>query len=609
MCFKKWLGFIVLLVCSLGAVTVVNANKFDKSPPAPFEIKQLLPDSSISLIESPLISIDNELATLYSSSSNIIFQKGKAKTVVLKGSKARRFWLQFDGKYLYAAWWVKFENGKGKQLFISVSEDKGKTFSSPQLISREYGVLPTVSIASSPDGVVMVTYHDERKGPFRIYSNFSKDAGKTWQAKDVRVDEPPVVPVVLSNKDKKGVLYSAFIPHVFLSPENKAIIIWEQMNNINGKITLGFKARQYDFEKSEWSEVSTIGEKEGENAVEYNAFQYKGNILVTAGIPGEGVSAYLSQDSAENWHELGGNVASTGKDASRDLTSSFSAVGIGDDFFVTYVTVPHGAGKNNVMLSKISLVDKKWDGEPRAIDAEKDNSLTRQLTPKILKLGNNTLLVVWTEFKAILPAIYANFSLDQGKTWLKTTKPLTAPGKYSVELMRVVQGNAKAWIIGKMTTLEDDKLTVKPVYEEVSLSESLRFSHEPNEALVLSQEEKKKRLEKRVKKFWKLRTEKKHEELWGLHDQLFRAKFGKSNWLRTQGKIEYSGFDIKKITIKNKLFAEVEVEIKVKIPKQKKEGAELPEKELTKKIKQEWGWFYDEWYAMPSPFFMKIHNY
>lgn len=77
--------------------------------------------------------------------------------------------------------------GEGQfTVFQSVSEDKGKTWSEPEMLLDETGGAPPHLIMHS-SGILISTY-GRRKMPYGIMAMASLDGGKTWE-KDIRIYE------------------------------------------------------------------------------------------------------------------------------------------------------------------------------------------------------------------------------------------------------------------------------------------------------------------------------------------------------------------------------------------------------------------------------------
>jgi len=95
--------------------------------------------------------------------------------------------------HIYLAFSAQRESKEKPKLYVMRSEDNGDTWSKP-LILRHYPFEKTKAmlphIITAEKGVVVVVWIDYRNIRSNLYMQFSKDYGKTWQEKDVPLEEP-----------------------------------------------------------------------------------------------------------------------------------------------------------------------------------------------------------------------------------------------------------------------------------------------------------------------------------------------------------------------------------------------------------------------------------
>lgn len=608
--FARLQVFILMLFALLACSEEGANNKKKLAEPAPIPELEQLVGARVEK-NTAFVSIDNELAFMHSVGPDIIFQKGTKKTVIESGKKTERFWLHYDGKYLYALWWRKFYDGKGKHLFVSTSKDKGITFGPAKIISSEYGVLPTVRISSDPSGKVMVVYHDERnQKSLQVHANFSNDGGDTWQSHDVRVDQDALLPMTMGEKNKGRLVSSAHSPYVFLMEGHKAMVVWQQVETLDGFPSLNINSRLYDFDNASWSDVQTIYRNEEQSGIAYSVEQDKTNIVVMMSLKDSGVTAVFTTDAGKNWHEVGSNYKQS--ETLKDSYASYARAIITDDKILVWSTQSGISAKPRVELSTISLAEKKWEGVPRRFDRGNDPQLTTSTNLMPVKLSDGFIITAWTDYRHILPAVYVDVSKDQGKTWLKQPKVLSVPGYHPLTLVNLIAGDAKAEVISSLLDSDGKKMFGRIVHETLSFAGdgSLVSSYEPVDRIRLSPEQMKARLEERAKEFWKLRKEGKWKSTWNFFDPLYQKKFGYSSWIKTQGKLRFGDYTITNIDVENDTFGTVRGVVGVGMDTQvSKEGVLEASPPKDKEVTTKWGWFYDDWYFMPDLFFLKIHDY
>jgi len=95
--------------------------------------------------------------------------------------------------HIYLAFSAKREDKEKPKLFVMSSEDNGDTWGKP-LMLRHYPFVKTQAvnphIIAAEKGVVVVVWVDYRNIRSNLYMQFSKDNGKTWQEKDIPLEEP-----------------------------------------------------------------------------------------------------------------------------------------------------------------------------------------------------------------------------------------------------------------------------------------------------------------------------------------------------------------------------------------------------------------------------------
>ena len=126
--------------------------------------------------------------------------------------------LAADGKgNLYVAW-HDTRNGE-PDIYFRRSTDRGQTWLPAVRLDRDgAGVAESLfpQVATDSEGRVVVVWQDDREGLFRIYLNASQDSGRTWLAKDVRLDVKGEDP----ETDHR-------MPQIVLDGRGGAVVAWE----------------------------------------------------------------------------------------------------------------------------------------------------------------------------------------------------------------------------------------------------------------------------------------------------------------------------------------------------------------------------------------------
>ena len=114
---------------------------------------------------------------------------------------------------LLVVWHARRNHAGQKFVLARRSEDFGKTWDPVRALnSVTQSFLPSVGVAD--DGSVVVAFSDERNIERDIYSNRSRDAGRTWLPTDVRID--------------RGAKSDSDAPVVAVGEDGRAYVAWEQ---------------------------------------------------------------------------------------------------------------------------------------------------------------------------------------------------------------------------------------------------------------------------------------------------------------------------------------------------------------------------------------------
>lgn len=95
--------------------------------------------------------------------------------------------------HIYLAFSSKREDKEKRKTFFMSSRDNGDTWDKPVML-RHYPFVKTHAmnphIVTADKGVVVIVWVDYRNIRSNLYMQFSKDYGKTWQEKDIPLEEP-----------------------------------------------------------------------------------------------------------------------------------------------------------------------------------------------------------------------------------------------------------------------------------------------------------------------------------------------------------------------------------------------------------------------------------
>ncbi len=550
------------------------------------------------------------LAYLRKEGENKLVYTDSINTVVLDNIPAKRYWLYISGKYVYVFWWVKFSTHEqkgakktGKTLYVNVSDDGGKTFSKAQRLNDHHGVLPDLHVVADELGHITVLYLDERYKGHQIFTNTSLDGGKKWLEHDVELNQ---VSKDADEVDKgKERITRAVTPNL-QKLGNKLVATWEQVEFFDGKPGLSFYSRTSTDNGLNWSNSELIYRYFDATSIELYMTATDSEVYLFA-VLNQGVAVFVKEKEGK-WQRIEGYMPGT-EETKTDLVSYFKTAFDKDNLYVTYINVEgYRKTDNHTEFQTLHRKNRAWENKYR-FDALEGSAkeLSRGYYQDISILKDGSLVVVWEDYRSILPSILMNYSIDKGKTWQSKPIPLNKMGlessshpfvkslgenKYSIFFRYYVLANAiKPKTSTRQITLPSPKST------EFS---KIQFPKEtlPNKAQSISL------LKKRVTALLALREHKNLENMqkeWKFLDPIIKASQPQLEWLKKRDLFDYMSSKIESITIKG-AYVYVKISFTYKLNASFLKGGNKEEGDSIKKEVGvlQWGWFYDNWYLIPD---------
>lgn len=547
------------------------------------------------------ISNGNEYV-LYVDENALVLDKNNHITR-LENTFAKKYWLHVSGEFVYVFWWVKYglkkEGGSsGKALYVRGSQDSGKTFSKKVKINGKFGVLPDIHTVADIHGNIVVVYLDEREKGHQIYSNTSSDGGRTWLNADVQLNMPSPKADVVDLANGKPIT-KAVTPRL-KKQGSKIIAMWEQLEKFNGESAIRLMSRtSLDFGKT-WEKPVIIYTSFGKVSIEFESTVVGDKVYLMAVLT-QGLVVFEKQLSGE-WIQIKG----VAPDSDKALVSYIKTASDEKYLYITYIYVD-GVDKKSwhTELVRLDLETKEWVQGKYRFDAVANASLgeMRGGFQDVSVLETGEIIVVWEDYRGILPGIFINYSNDKGKNWLVTPVPLVKIGlSYSQKPFIKLDGKAIN-IYFAQTMLKDQTRPVsktRKIFLTVPQISRLRGYEYPNQSSARTE------LKKRMVELMELRgMEKKglddYEKEWVFIDPIYRANVRKASWMSTRDLFRYSeDYNIKTVEVTGalaKIRGNMTFSLENDLP-----GIE--KKFLLKDKKQEymakWGWFYDNWYIIPE---------
>ena len=545
----------------------------------------------------PVIIGSNEgIGILYSDKRGVIY-KSKNAELVLDSLPGSDHWLYADKSNIYAIWWlIDNTSTKQKSIMFSKSSDDGKSFSKAVKLNSKADALGEVSIVSDGANNIVIAYVDERQPGRFIYSNRSEDAGKTWLTEDLRLDSSLAMSsIVVSNSNNT----QPFATSVKLGLVNKSVVaVWQQADIIDNQPVMRIVSKtSADFGKT-WGETQLITLLPKPEAVELNAVAGSTGMYVVFGLPDAGGMGLYELMPGGQWKAIDSSQIVT----KESYSGWFRPIISGNNLIIVFMEEKQGT-KNKVKVATYLAELGAWSGLPLDVDKDKGHDLTRSGMPAVIATDKE-VMVVWEDYRPLIPSIYATVSKDNGKTWLSHAKPLTTDGLTINNLPSLATSKDKVWLFYITGQPTAEKAKPFYAYQELAVKDGLIQIPEIKLSMP-SNEKRREMLIDRANKFWALREERNWEATWEYMEPLYRQRFDKKEWVFNQDRLTYSKTVVDEGSVDivgnfGSLKANVDVGLTNQVGKNGLIEATPAE---TQSLNMRWGWFYDNWYFVPDVIF------
>jgi hypothetical protein len=536
-----------------------------------------------------VVEINGQPAVLYATKEGrVVFQHGKQRllldeTAPVKGGN--RFQLAVQDQNLHAHWW---SHQDAKNLYFSTSSDSGSSFAPVNIVNDNHGVLAPFSILRGPQGVVGMTYLDERAPRFQAYFNRSTDYGRSWARPDQRLDTPPV--------DGQA----SFVLD-FQSVESGSVWVsaWLDVNRTASSPNYKILSSRSQDSGLHWSEPEVLFSSD--KFIASLAIQAQGqNVVVAADENERGIITLVSNDNGNKWQALGA-LAGSGMPAG---TEGFSNSGIrmtlaGDKAHVVWMEDSKGV-KTVIKHGRLNLLQARWMGDAARLDIKTVDN-TRSILPTIVAPAKGPLAVAWLDYRDIRPNVYYSTSSDQGKTW-SPPRALLKPGEVSAGLPRLLPWGDQAAVAYEIYPKDLIVSEGSFVLRLLPLELTADASFYPTEGKIANEAERKNRLKQRIKTMWDHRIAGNYRAGYEFFDFAFKAANPEQVYVNSVGLltyIKYSQGDISiagnEATVKMKLHYKVD---KFTMPTGKEIKAMPP---TESDAEHTWVWVNDDWYFVYKP--------
>lgn len=572
---KRYLVVLALLVLN-GCAAIRPAS----TSMAPMEIDNLIAGGFST--RPAIVEFKGKPAFLYATKDDrVALQIGDKKqllddTARVKGG--RYFMMNHHGQNLDAMWW---SHQDGKNLYFTTSKDGGQHFSPVNMVNNEHGVLPPFSLVRDAQGVVGVTYLDERQPGYQVYFNRSTDGGHSWSESDQRLDKADA-----GNQRSNA-----------QEPQNVALgDVWftawtEEIRSGNTPKYQIVSRRSVD-KGLTWSEPKVI----------YTTFRLissmvvraHGDSVVIAGDDYErGIFALTSQDKGGSWRDVGF------VDGTNSLTNSGVDMALAGGRATVVWIEQHKDQKPRIMRASLDVAKSVWLSEAQRLD-RKAYENTQSILPSVMATAQGVLIASWIDYRDIRPNIYVAMSSDYGQVWTEPQALLKA-GEISAGWPQLIPWGEQAAIAYETysnDSIKDGKLIFLPLTFEKG---GKGLSGLP-EATHINEAERKARLEQRVKTLWSYRVEGNFEPTYDMFDFAYKLATTKKMYVENVGVITYLSFSLEDVTVSgNEAKVKLKVKYEVKPTMLPTGGKPLTVPPVEIEMENKWVWVGSDWYMVIAP--------
>jgi hypothetical protein len=530
-----------------------------------------------------VVEMDDKPVVLHANKEGrVTIQIGEKRQLLDQTARVKEgasfFQLQRNGKELDALWW---SHKDGKNVYFTSSVDNGQQFTPVSMVNDDHGVLSPLTLTRGPQGVIGLTYHDERQPNYQAYFNRSTDYGRTWANPDQRLDTPP-------EAGRSSMVFepqSVEVGPVWLGA-------WTDNVQIAGKQTYRIVSRRSLDAGVSWAPPEVLFSSD--HHVSSLIVRAQGDSIVVAADELErGVFALVSNDQGMTWSNAGPVLESDHASNSGILMTL--AGGRAHMVWMQERT----SEKLKIMRASLDVTQHQWLGTSQRLNLKAYEN-TRASNPALLATSQGFLITAWVDYRDIRPNIYLSVSSDDGQTW-SAPQPLLKPGEVSAGSPQLIRWRDQAAIAYEVYPTErpsDGQFIVRLLTAGNSLTGLDGLAMPMN----ISEVDRKSKLEQRVKKLWDARLSLDHDTSYEMFDFAYKASNPKKSYTDYMGIITYLAYNVEEISIAGNEAAvkmKIKYEVKPTIMPTAPKPISIPPTES--ESPSTWVWVGNDWYLVYAP--------
>ena len=527
--------------------------------------------------------VDGKPALLYSTKDDrVAFQVGDKRQLIDETARVRGgggfFQLRPQGGQMHAMWW---SHQSGKNIYFTSSADGGQRFAPVSMVNDENGVLPPFTLAIGSEGMLGMTYQDERLSGYQAYFNRSTDNGLNWTRPDKRLDVA------------QGAQTTNVHEPQMVKSGNVWVSAWTDIVRGSGATAYRILARRSEDGGQRWSEPEVVHSAESQiSALIVKAEDDR--IVAAADQLNLGIIAFASMDAGRAWRATGPVPGSE-----KVSNSGIDMAVAGGRTHLVWMQAREGE-KVRIMRASLDIAQAKWlvDAAQRLDVKQVEN--TRSLSPSIIATRRGAVLAAWVDYRDIRPNIYVSASYDQGQNWSRPQAAL-APGEASAGWPQLVPWGDQA-ALGYELYPTDRIMEGKFVLRLLPAGVNVQGLPGLPMSLQISEADRRTKLEQRVKTLWDNRIAGNYEPTFDMFDFAYKAVTPKKAYLDNVGVIIYRSASVNELTI-NGNEADVKMQLRYEV-----QPTILPAtgKKITLPVADveaatRWVWVGNDWFLMFTP--------
>ncbi len=523
--------------------------------------------------DAPMMAlVQGEPHLLWVDARGQIRYRGRGESRVLSeesppGSRISLPVLHADASAIAACWRVKLTRpvegvGKpgGKFILCRSSTDGGKTFGKTERLNVDGGAfLP--GVAGNGRGDLYAVWPDERVSTrYDLYFNVSHDAGRTWKARDIRLD--PGEPGETSS-----------VTPVLAAEGEEVRVAWVEGLSEGGLAVL-FRSSADRGET--WGKPVVVHKQPGSV---FGLQLLQGKRLLLYWFDHQGIHGAYSEDKGRSWKRI-------------------PPIAVGIEY-VEIKVIQDPTGRVYLVYGEASdskkedlFVAVSEDGirfaPPVRLDTDADHSTTSML-PEMAADGRGNVLAVWRDYREFRPVHYLNRSADGGKTLLKEFLRVTTEGVRMATNPRLLADPRGGFLL-LWTGYADLKYEQGGIY----LARNIQGGRIPEGQRAERQIP---RLQERVTKFWGDRLVADWGGNFDLMDPFLRDMMTREAYVAQQYKTIYHAFEVKDLRVEGNT-AWATIHYTVEVPEFVSFGKKYSVPKREEEITEEWVWVDQDWYRV-----------